>query len=72
MTLDSFDYLAIISAVIFGNALSALWAYVMWRFTQYERRHGIEGSRGRIPGHLYLLALVTPAAAGLGAWVLLL
>ncbi len=63
--------MVIVSAVIAGNALSALWIYAIWRITNYEKKHGVQYSRYKIPGYLYLLAIPTPVIMGIGGLLLI-
>lgn len=70
-TLRSLDFIIIVSAVLFGNALSALFFYAVWAITKYERKYGLHDSKHVIPGYLYFLGLIPPLVAGAGGYFLI-
>lgn len=61
------DFYQVIGAVVFGNALSAVFAYGLWRATKIEKKLGVKDGSQFLPFWLIIAMMGAPGAGILAA-----
>lgn len=60
------EFISIVSAVMFGNALTLAYVYALWRFVQAEKQ-GL--STNKMPFMLYVYGIAGPLIAAFGIYI---